>query len=810
MATKNKSANLIQTINEILITAQKRGIVHLYTEDTYLNGREITIKNQKLIHFGSCSYLGLETDQRLKDAGIDAIQRYGSQFSCSRTYLSFTLYQELEDLIGKMFKAPFLLSTSSTMGHDAVIPIVVEDNDCIILDHQAHYSMQDVARKLQVRGIPVLMLRHSRMDELEQKIKELSSKHNKIWYFCDGVYSMYGDLAPIYELEILLNKYPKLWLYCDDAHGMSWSGKYGAGSILNQIKHHHKMILATSLAKGFASAGGVFIFPNEELCNRVKHWGGPLTHSGPQQPAVIGASIASAKVHLSDEIYERQKELAKRIRFCNEVLKSYNVPLIAESESPIFFIGLGLTKVGYNMVKRLVDDGFYTNLGIFPAVPENCTGIRFTITLNHTYEDIEKLAGKIAYHLPKALKEEGRTFDDINRAFKLNKKKAEEKPSEATSLKIEKETTIHNVPQKVWDLYMGGKGSFDWNGLAFLENVYSGNKNPEHNWSFYYYFIKDSKGKIIAASFFTLALCKEDMFASENISRQIEERRKLNKYYLSSKTFMMGSLLTEGNHLYLDKSHNQWKQALMLLLDEVWKDQEIIKAEYLYLRDFDSQDSELNEFFMDQGFVKMNLPDAHNFENFNWENEEEYLLTLPGKKRNRIKREAISFKNCFEVKFISDPSRSDIDKWYQLYNNIKNKNLSINAFDIPEKFFNEVKNGNWDIMELTLKPEYDKREERWPVGIGFIYKAKDTYCPIVLGIDYNFMSFNIYRQMLFQAIMRAKSLSMKNIYFGFTATEDKQKFGIKPVSKCAYVQIKDNFNMSVINMMPNIESKVIV
>jgi hypothetical protein len=38
----------------------------------------------------------------------------------------------------------------------------------------------------------------------------------------------------------------------------------------------------------------------------------------------------------------------------------------------------------------MLDDGFYTNLGAFPAVPIKNTGVRFTITRLHTFEQIEK------------------------------------------------------------------------------------------------------------------------------------------------------------------------------------------------------------------------------------------------------------------------------------------------------------------------------------------------------------------------------------------------------------------------------------
>src|SRR6185312_4065548 len=140
MSKSTKSPNIINTINEIITLAKEREIIHLNTKDEWLDGRQITIKNRKLINFGSCSYLGLETDQRLKEAGIDAIQRYGAQFSSSRTYVSFPLYEKLEQLLEQVFGIPVLLSQSTGVRHQAVIPIAVEDHAAVILDHQTHYS----------------------------------------------------------------------------------------------------------------------------------------------------------------------------------------------------------------------------------------------------------------------------------------------------------------------------------------------------------------------------------------------------------------------------------------------------------------------------------------------------------------------------------------------------------------------------------------------------------------------------------------------------------------------------------------------
>lgn len=413
----------INVINEIVISTKSKGIVQLITEDTRYDGRIITIHGKKLINFSSCSYLGLEVDDRLKKGAIEAIERYGVQFSSSRSYVSCTLYTKLEKLVSRIFNGHVALSTSVSLGHHGVIPVVVEDNDAIIMDQQVHSSVQDAALKMLAKGINVSVIRHNHLEELEKKVQKLSLIHDKIWYMIDGVYSMYGDFAPIESIVQLLDKYPKLHLYADDAHGMSWIGKHGRGYLLNQVDLHPKIIIATSLNKAYAAGGGAFIFHDKKLCEKVKNVGGSFMFSGPHQIPVLGAAIASAKIHLSDEIYERQIALSEKIQYCHQLLESHGLPVISNPLSPIFFVGAGLIKVGHNVVQRIMKDGFFVNISAFPAVPETCTGIRFTITLHHTRKDIQRLVRSISNNFHIALSEEGRSMEDVQRSFRRFLKK---------------------------------------------------------------------------------------------------------------------------------------------------------------------------------------------------------------------------------------------------------------------------------------------------------------------------------------------------------------------------------------------------
>lgn len=210
---KIKHNNFIDTVDEMLAMAKNEGTIHLYAEDKILSGRILQINGKALFHFATTSYLGLEYDNRLKAAAISAITKYGTQFPLSKTYLSHPLYHELETKIEAMYGVPGIVTKYSTLGHFAVIPAAIRDEDGVLLDHQVHWSVQNACQLLKLRGIPVEMIRHNNLQMLEDKIKELSSKCKKIWYMADGVYSMFGDYAPITDLLELCKKYAQLQLY---------------------------------------------------------------------------------------------------------------------------------------------------------------------------------------------------------------------------------------------------------------------------------------------------------------------------------------------------------------------------------------------------------------------------------------------------------------------------------------------------------------------------------------------------------------------------------------------------------------------
>ncbi len=485
-----KTSSYYDTVDQIVSYGAQKGILHLYNEDNQFDGNKISIAGKEVINFGSCSYLGLEFDPRLKQGAKDAIDRFGTQFSESRAYVSLGLYNELEGLLEGLFGYPCVVTPTTTLGHISNIPVLVRDDEVVILDHQVHHSVQTAVTLLRARGVHIELIRHNRLDLLEEKIKQLRQKYRRIWYMADGIYSMYGDGSPVDEIYSLMDNYAELYYYVDDAHGMSIFGENGRGSVLNCRPMHPKMVMATSLNKAFASGGAVLVYPNREWARKVRTCGGPLITSGPMQPSGLGAAIASAKIHLSPEIKMLQQDLMDKIHFTRLMLKKYGLPLISQSDASIFFIGVSLPKLGYNLVRHMLNKGYYLNLGIFPAVPMKNTGIRFTITRLHSFSQIEAMIRTMAGALPQALKEEGMTLDQIYKAFKLPLPEEELLNRSVTSLiqqrlslRVEMHKSIRELNKKEWNRIFEGRGTFDADGLDLLEHAFTNAGAPEDDWA---------------------------------------------------------------------------------------------------------------------------------------------------------------------------------------------------------------------------------------------------------------------------------------------------------------------------------------
>lgn len=800
---KIKHNNFIDTVDTVFSNAKEKGILHLYAEGEYLNGRTIKINGSEMLHFGTTGYLGLEQDKRLKEAAISAITNYGTQFPLSKTYLSHPLYAELESKIEQMYGIPPIVTKNSTLGHMAIIPTLIRDEDAVIIDHQAHWSVQNACQVLKLRGIPVEMIRHNNLEMLEDKIRMLSGKSGKIWYMADGVYSMYGDYTPVQELLNLSRKYQRLHLYFDDVHGMSWKGKNGTGFIFDTIGTlEENIVVVSTLSKTFGASGATFFCSNRKLREKIKTFGGPLTFSAQLEPASVAAAIASCDIHLSAEIYNLQAELAKKIAHFGKLLSKSSLPLVSENDSPVFFLGMGTPATAYNFTKRLFSEGFYLNLGIYPAVPIKNTGIRITISAHNKIEDITDLARTMDHHFHKAVEETGSSEQKIRQAFRMGiKTKLPVTKQQKELLQIEETTTIKKIKKQEWNKYLGVYNILDWEGMHYLESTFSNSQDKTNNWDFFYYIIRDQNMQVVLMTFCTLGIWKDDLLATESVSRHLEEIRKTDPMHMTSKVLSTGSLFTEGLHCYIDQSHPLAEHSMRMLLNKLEESYNSLDADMLILRDFETG-FRWDEMIRNQGYFRIDMPESCVINNKNWPPIENYGSLLSTRSRQHFNREILPYEKFYDVEIRDCLTEEELNRAYRLYSNVKERNLAINTFPYNREVFKNMNScPNWEFIILTLK---DAPEKNF-VGIMFCYKnSGKVYVPELIGMDYIAGDgFNLYRQLLYQTIKRARELQIERIDFGISAAFEKKKLGASIISKVAYVQARDNYAMELMQTLQN-------
>jgi hypothetical protein len=415
----------------------------------------------------------------------------------------------------------------------------------------------------------------------------------------------------------------------------------------------------------------------------------------------------------------------------------------------------------------------------------------------------------MAEELPKVLKEEDVTYNDIYKAFKmpvpeesLLDQKVASVISQAIALKTCHYKSIREIKKQDWSAAFSNKGTFDVEGLELLEASFRNNELPENNWKFDYLIINDvCTGRPVVASFLTTALWKDDMLAPAPVSESVELKRVEDPYYFTSTVLSTGSLLTEGEHIYIDKSSPFWKDAMRLFFDAVTQLQEKYNANSIVLRDFQQVDEEFETLLIDNGYFKISMPDNHIVNELSWNDPEEFYQSLSKRSRQHFREDVKRYVHQYDVCVEHNPTEQDIDEWYGLYKNVKNNSLELNTFALPKKLFiNIAKDPSWEV--LTLKLNTGTTGGRKTVCVVFSHTAGTHYTPMIIGIDYAFnKAYKVYRQALYRLVMRAKNLGKRSIHLGFSASVEKKKVGAVVYPTYAFMQIRDSYHAEVLANM---------
>ena len=366
------------------------GCVFQYFDDEEYNGRTVHVNNKELIHFASCSYLGIEKHDALINGAIEALKRYGSQTPSSRAMLSSPLYKETEELLSGIYPEEQIIAQTVSLAHCGVLPLLIGKKDAIILDAYAHNSIRMASSICKANGTFILVSKHNDIEHVKYLIYRLKKEgYQKIWYCADGIYSIHGDFCNVADLYKLLDEEENFYAYIDDAHGTGWYGKNGCGYVINDFGLHEKAIVTVSFAKSISASGGGIIVKDKTIADYIRYTAQTMIFSGPLQPPLLGSLVESLKLHCSSEIVNFQNEILELIKYFRKKSEKLELPIVTKDDTPIQLLRIGNIQKTFQVLRHLIDNGYFSMTASSPAISKGDEGIRITVTRHLTKTDID-------------------------------------------------------------------------------------------------------------------------------------------------------------------------------------------------------------------------------------------------------------------------------------------------------------------------------------------------------------------------------------------------------------------------------------
>ena len=350
---------------------------------------EMVMEGHKIIMIGSNNYLGLTSDSRVMEAGVEAIKKYGSGNSGSR-FLNGTLDVHIkleEELAEFLHKEACITMSTGFQANLGIISAIAGRNDVILCDKENHASIYDGIRLSYAK---MIRYEHNDMADLEEKLK-MVPEDKGILIITDSVFSMTGEICNLPKLVELKKKYGAR-LMLDEAHGIGVLGAHGRGAGEHFDLEDEVDIIMGTFSKSFASLGG-FMAAKKEVINYVQHTSRPFIFSA----SITPASVECARKSLA--IIKEEPQRVARLRdisaYMREKLKSYGVKII-EAETPIIPIFVYEDEKAFMACKMLLERGVYVNPVISPATPPGQALLRTSYMATHTEEQMDYASKQIA------------------------------------------------------------------------------------------------------------------------------------------------------------------------------------------------------------------------------------------------------------------------------------------------------------------------------------------------------------------------------------------------------------------------------
>ena len=360
---------------------------HIFEEQ---NGTRVKKDGKEYVMLSSNDYLGLSNHPKIKEAGIKALQQWGSSTTGARLANGGRIFhrqleEDLADFLGKeachVFSAGYLACASSITGF-------VDRKDTVFADKNLHSSLWS---GIQLSGATCERFAHNHPEHLEDLLSSEGNSVNKALVL-EGIYSMEGHIARLPELVAVARKF-NTFIILDDAHGIGVLGHQGRGTADHFGLTDEVDIICGSFSKSFSGTGG-FVCSSKDAIEYMRSHSKQTIFSAAISPTATACAHAALKIIRTEP--EHKQRLDRNLARYRKILDELNLDTW-ESESPAVPIVLGKKEKVYYFWKALLEKGVYAIISIAPGVPPGKDLIRTAISAAHTDEDLDLIEEAMQY-----------------------------------------------------------------------------------------------------------------------------------------------------------------------------------------------------------------------------------------------------------------------------------------------------------------------------------------------------------------------------------------------------------------------------
>ncbi len=346
-------------------------------------GAITVIDGKRCVYFAGTGYFGLQGHPELIRAGTEAFRAFGTHGATSRAgFGNNPVLASVEARLGQFFGAADAAYFGSGYLSLLILAQALEEEfDAVFMDEAAHVAVSDAAASAKK---PVFLFRHRDPADLERLIKKKLRPGRRPIVLTDGVFPVYGKIAPLPDYVRTLALF-RGSLAVDDAHGAGVLGRNGRGAAEHFGLGPGSVHTAGTLSKAFGGYGG-FIVGGKRLIARVRRQGAYLGST----PAPTALAAASAR---GIEIVSAHPEMRLRL-WENAALAKAGLRKIGvetdDTPVPIAAWSLRSATAMKRVQRELFNRGIAIALMKYPGTPPQGV-LRITIFSTHTAGQIEEL-----------------------------------------------------------------------------------------------------------------------------------------------------------------------------------------------------------------------------------------------------------------------------------------------------------------------------------------------------------------------------------------------------------------------------------